>query len=294
MKTTILFSSKPYFYAFFGILSIVIASCSSYQNSSYYDSDGIYGISEVKNNLEITQNNTNFKYKEYFNSLQSENLSSGLFNSVPNDSTPNRNQEYSNPNTTIIYVNDNGWNNSWNWNSWYGPNWGWNNWGWNNWYGSNWGWGWNNWYGGGWVQPAYYCGNPNYTNAYYSYNQSRRGSASRNNGISRNYFQNNAVSTRNSNSRTNDFNNTVNRRVPVLTNRNETRTQSNSTNSANSNYTRTQNNYNTTRTNPSENNSPTRSFDSNSNSTRSSSSFGDTSGRSYNGGGRSSGGGGRR
>ena len=42
-------------------------SCGSYQNSSYYDSDGIYG-----NTAKETQTVSSTQYKNYFSSLQDE------------------------------------------------------------------------------------------------------------------------------------------------------------------------------------------------------------------------------
>ena len=64
MKTNIFFSRNAAFYSLIGFLSLLAASCGSYQNSSYYDTDGIYGNTE-KEVQEISSN----RYKEYFKSL---------------------------------------------------------------------------------------------------------------------------------------------------------------------------------------------------------------------------------
>lgn len=306
MKTTLFFSTKTALYSIVGCISLLISSCGSYQNSSYFDSDGIYGNSEVKKASPIVENNNNIRYKEYFNSMQNENTPTTLFNNVENDSVVNSNsaRQSNNPNTTIIYVNDNGWNNNWGWNNNFGWNdpWGWNNWGWgigwNNWGWNNWvwnNWGWNNWNGGWWGQPGFVCGNQNFFNNQYSYNQSRRGNANTYpSGVNRNYSQNNVSSSRRNSytsSRTDNSNSSVNRRIPTLTNR----TSSQTNNSTNTNSrTRTYSN-----SNSSDNNTPIRTYtpSSNSNNSRSSGSFGggrSSGGGGSFGGGRSSGGGGRR
>ena len=57
MKTTISPSPNTLFYSIIGFFSFVVTSCGSYQNSSYYDSDGIYGNTEVRNTEKIAQNN---------------------------------------------------------------------------------------------------------------------------------------------------------------------------------------------------------------------------------------------
>ena len=59
MKTYYLFSRRLSLFSVLGILAITVTSCGSYQNSSYYDSDGIYGNSEVKSNTTVAETNTN-------------------------------------------------------------------------------------------------------------------------------------------------------------------------------------------------------------------------------------------
>ncbi len=158
MKTIYFSSKKLSIYTLFGLSLVLLASCGTTQNTSYYDNDGIYGsTSKPAQSSDMASNN---KYKEYFSSLNQENQE--IFTDVDNYTTPNdsinrnasentgNNGWGSNPSNTTVIVYDNfygnnwGWNNwGWGWNNWYGP--GWNNWGWN-----SWGWGWNNWYGPGW------------------------------------------------------------------------------------------------------------------------------------------------
>lgn len=160
-------------YFVFGSIFFSLYSCGSYQNSSYYDNDGVYGNStEAKKTQPENSNSENSqKYKEYFSSL---NQNDEVFTDVENYSTTRdtvatrETQEYSSGNysswgsnaqsvTINVYDNSWGWN-YWN-NYWYG-----NYWGWNNWYGPSWGFGWNNWYGPsyywgwnwGWYSPYYY------------------------------------------------------------------------------------------------------------------------------------------
>jgi hypothetical protein len=127
------------------------------QNSSYYDTDGIYGNTYSRNIETNTQNNQN-QYKEYFGSLRDDNQTPEVFTDIDNynDYNLDNDQENypgwgSNPQGVSINVYDTGWA----MNNWYGNNWGWNGgfgWGMNNWYGNNWGmnnWGWNGNYGWG-------------------------------------------------------------------------------------------------------------------------------------------------
>ena len=48
MKTNIFFTKKTLLYPLIVFFSILMTSCGSYQNSSYYDSDGIYGYTETR------------------------------------------------------------------------------------------------------------------------------------------------------------------------------------------------------------------------------------------------------
>lgn len=178
MKTNFYFTSKNITRLVLLFSGMLLVSCGSYQNSSYYDNDGVYTGSQrnrqvASNNVE--QNNTNQAYQNYFKSKQL-NAEEEVFTDVEGyssveDSTVTSERNYdsyaawgSNPSSVTVNVYDNNWgwnywNNwygpgmgmGWGWNNWYGGGWGWNvGWGWNNWYGPGWGWGWNNWYGPGW------------------------------------------------------------------------------------------------------------------------------------------------
>ena len=61
-----------------------MTSCGSYQNSSYYDSDGIYGNAQRRNVDRKSQNDTNNQYKDYFSSLQNNNEHAEIFTDVDN------------------------------------------------------------------------------------------------------------------------------------------------------------------------------------------------------------------
>ena len=69
MKTNIISSQKISIYSLFGFLILFFTSCSSYQNSSAYDSDGVYGNSQT---IATTQQANG--YQTYFNSLQELSL----------------------------------------------------------------------------------------------------------------------------------------------------------------------------------------------------------------------------
>ena len=204
MKTNDFFSKKSTIYAVFGIFGLILTSCSSYQNKSYYDNDGIYGASTSKPR-QTAENTKASEYKEYFSSLNNQtqqeiftdvNSYSSYNDTVSAKTTAVASPEYSQNNysgwgnngsdqiTVNVYGNNwNGWNNfGWGggWNNWYGNNWGWNNWygnnwGYNGWYGNNWGyggwygnnWGYGGWYGNNWGYSPW-AGNGYYGNGYYN------------------------------------------------------------------------------------------------------------------------------
>lgn len=195
-----------------GFLSIfVMASCGSYQNTSYYDNDGIYGASERSYSPRETQNESSTAYKNYFGSLQDSVQKTQIITDVENYSNYNAtNNQQSNTSypgwgsnsqdVVINYYPNNwglsfgfghpyhgfGWNNSFfGWNSPFNY--------WNNFYGWDYpfyGYGFNNFFNYGWGNP--YFGNSfghSYRNTNYSYNSSRRGSSYTNSvGSSRNYI----------------------------------------------------------------------------------------------------------
>ena len=282
-----------------GILTLLATSCGSYQNTSYYDNDGVYGSSDNQKPREVESNNSVY-YKEYFSNLNKDNE---VFTNVDNYSSAQdsvqkqpevvTNSNYagwgsnSSDNITINVYDNGGWNN-WGWNNgWYGNNWGW---GWNNWYGPNWGWGWNNWYGPNWGL-GWNNGNLGYN---YAYSGGRRntnrlgsnypGNASggrgniSNGGRNTRVFGSRDYNTPSTRSNYNSNNN--------IRSNNPPRTNYNNNNTTRSNY----NNNNTIRNyTPSSTNSGTRSY-----SPSPSYSSPSSSGGGGFGGGRSGGGGGRR
>lgn len=292
MKTNIFLPRNTMLYTLIGFLSIMVTSCGSYQNSSYYDSDGIYGNTANTTVVSVEQNNSGSRYKDYFGSLQSNDQPTEIFTDV--DSYTN----YENENDTIpkAYSNYSGWGSYTdevainvypsNWGLSFGYGWGYPYYGWGySGYYPYYGWGYPYY---GWGYSGYYgCGYPSYGYGYgnYSYNTSRRGSSysnyvnsSRNNN-SRYYSQNRT----NTNSGTNNY---ANRRNSIY---NRSTVVQNG-NNASYNTTRTRVN---TNTNSSRNDSytPSRSYNPSSSSSGRSYSGGGSSGG---GGGRSSGGGGRR
>ncbi|WP_348798752.1 hypothetical protein [Flavobacterium adhaerens] len=313
MKTNALISQKAPLYFLIGLIGLMMSSCGSYQNSSYYDSDGVYASNGEKVVIKDNQPSANsIQYKAYFNSLQTTEDSTDIFTDVnsynsgydiENDSIQAPSTGYSawgsSPEqTTITVYPDNYWSFGFGWGyPYYG--WGYPYYGWGYPY---YGWGYP---GYGWGYPGYGWGYPGYgypVVSPYSYNYSRRGSSyrggynntritayNRNNITSRNSFTNrNSVYSRNSS------NNIVNRRVPTYTNRNSSSNYNVTSRNSSINQSRRNSSYTQSRTNSSYQNSQ-RSYTPSNNSYRSSGSS-MSSGRmsSGGGGGRMSGGGGRR
>ena len=80
MKTYIYLRQNSTHFYLIGLLSFLLASCGSYQNTSYNDNDGVYG-----NTRTYTQSNTNTansQYKDYFSSLKDENVPTEIFTDV--------------------------------------------------------------------------------------------------------------------------------------------------------------------------------------------------------------------
>ena len=85
MKTSTLPLRSPIGYYLIGLLSLLFTSCGSYQNSSYYESDGIYGSTPRQAVEQEKQSTTKSQYKDYFGSLQNSNQSSvQIFTDVDN------------------------------------------------------------------------------------------------------------------------------------------------------------------------------------------------------------------
>lgn len=155
-------------------LALVVASCGSYQQASYYDNDGIYASNTPEtverrpeqrvNNQRSAETDTYTDYFEEKANQYNDILDSEIFTDVDAYST-NENGEYVQQNQlTDYYANENdyqgygGWGDNATsvsiniydngWNNWgYGGQFGWGNslWGWNNYgYGGYYGYGWNN------------------------------------------------------------------------------------------------------------------------------------------------------
>lgn len=182
MKTIYTFQQKTLRFLSLFVGAITVTACGSYQNSSYYDNDGVYGPDKTVTYERPAQNESvvvedNNKYAQQFKNMEGDFGYTEVLTDVDNyKSTPDTvyvqesNTRYAGwgenqtGNTTIV-INDNwGWNNGW-----YGNNWGWNN-GWyvNGWYGNNWGWN-NGWYGNGWGYNNWYGGyyGPYWGNGFY-------------------------------------------------------------------------------------------------------------------------------
>ena len=306
MKTTTLSTRKSSLYILVGFFSLILTSCSSYQNSSYHDNDGIYSTNGSKN---VTSSNqptpSSLQYKQYFESLQNtsgtddeiftdvNSYSSGGYNtnndSIQAPSTGYASWGSSPQETTVTVYPDSYWSIGFGWGyPYYGypyypyyPYYGWGY--------PGYGWGYPGYGWGGY--PGYGHGHPIVTP--YAYNHSRRGSSygggytnrvtpynrnsvtNRNNIYNRNnvYSRNNAYSTNR-----NSTNNIVNRKAPTFTNRNNVST------SNSRNYNQSQSRSNSNYTQSRNTNSTQRSYTPSNSSYRS-------SGSNMSGGGRTSGGG---
>jgi len=126
MKTYYYSSKRLSIYSLFGLIAVVVSSCGSYQNSSYYDNDGAYGNSQ-SNRREVTNNNSQSnKYQEYFSDLNKDLESFNdvdSYASIYND-TIKKKESYNsnnagwgdNPQTINVNVYDNGWGGiGWGW-----------------------------------------------------------------------------------------------------------------------------------------------------------------------------------
>jgi len=164
MKTNRIFQLKTLRFLSLIVGTITVVSCGSYQNSSYYDDDGVYGPDNSDKAKRVVQNETSSgsysnAYAQQFKSMKEDFGPTEVLTDVDNYKSA----------TDTVYVQENGtryggWgenptnnnivivNDNWGWNNWGMNGWGMNGWGWNGWYGNNWGmngWGWNGWYGGG-------------------------------------------------------------------------------------------------------------------------------------------------
>ena len=319
MKTNYISTKSLSVFSLIGLVGLLVTSCGSYQNTSYYDRDGIYNSSRNNDNRVATSASSQ-EYRNYFESrIEPINDSTEVFTDVDSYSSNYQNEADYNTgyaswggnsdNITVnVYDNNWGWNN-WGYAGWYGPGWGM---GWNNWYGTSWGFGWGGWYGGGWGWNSWYgypygYGYGGWNNHYYhnnyAYSNGRRGQ-SYNDGR-RNYLSRSETSTRGSRNYNNGTsvrrtNSTSVRNSNFTRNSNFNSTRNSGTRNNNFNSTRNTTRYNNSNAAPSRNNNsnaaPTRTSSPSRNNnyspapTRSSGSSGGGGGRS---GGSSGGGGGR-
>ncbi|WP_230406399.1 hypothetical protein [Flavobacterium fluviale] len=157
MKTNISIRQNSNHFYLLGLLSLLLASCGSYQNSSYHDNDGVYGNSS-SNRYVQQSSGTNNQYKDYFRSLQDDNQPTEIFTDVDNytnyaenDSTQTASVGYpawgsSNSEVSVNVYSDPTWS--------FGFGMGYPYYGWG--YGGYWGWGYPGYWGGGWGYPSYW------------------------------------------------------------------------------------------------------------------------------------------
>jgi hypothetical protein len=200
MKTNFISFPTPSLNSIIGFLSILsITACGSYQNSSYYDTDGIYGTTEAGMRKRAIAKESAIAYQNYFGALQDTKDTTTVFTDIDSYSsysnTENENDQSSYPSwgSNSQDININYYPNNWGLSFGLGyQNYGF---GWRNpYYGAYFpynywydpymiGWGYNNFYGFNYY-PNYFWGYQNnyqYHGSYdkgtsYSHNSSRRGS----------------------------------------------------------------------------------------------------------------------
>ncbi|HSD08883.1 hypothetical protein [Flavobacterium sp.] len=323
MKTNTLITRKTSLYFLIGFLSLILTSCGSYQNSSYYDNDGVYNTNGEKVVVKDNQaTSSSVQYQQYFKSLQSTD-SDEIFTDVNsygsnydtgNDSIQRPSTGYASwgsapEQTTVTVYPDTSWYFGYGWGyPYYGYGWGYPYYGWG-------------YYPPYWGYPIYgypIYGYPGYGHighghpiaTPYAYNYSRRGSSyggnyNRVTPYNRNSvtaYNRNSISNRNSIYNNNTFNrnsanNIVNKQAPTFTNRNSYSTNNSSRSYTQSQYRNSSSNYTQNRSSNSSSQSYQRSsnYTPSNNSYRGSSSSMSSGGARMSGGGaRMSGGGGRR
>jgi uncharacterized membrane protein YgcG len=218
MKTNVFFPRTVFFFALVGFLSVFIFSCGSFQNTSYYDRDGIYGSGNETSQQATQPTNQAAQYSNYFSSLQDPQQSAETFTdvdhytSVSDSVAPQHTTQYTSEYTgsqgawgsNATTTNFNFYNTNWGMNNyWYNSYW--NDpflfWGWDYWYSPyNMGWGFQPYmnYFGGFYPYYFYTYNPYgpqwyYGNAYY--HGGRRNGMGRY-GTTHNYWGNREISPR--------------------------------------------------------------------------------------------------
>lgn len=182
MKTLCFIKSKIAFVVLSLTLGVLMVSCGSYTNSSYYDNDGIYsGRSNTAQRTELPEvKETQPVQSSYFSQFQDIDYMQdngepiGIFTDVDTyygDGSYSSGYAGWGNQTSDVTVNIYG-GPYWGWNGWYGSYWGWRPyWGWSSWYypsyylSWNWGFGWGYY---GWGYPYYYGYYPYYGYHYYN------------------------------------------------------------------------------------------------------------------------------
>ena len=77
MKTYYPINSKNIAFSLMGLVAIFATSCGSYQNSSYYNNDGVYGSSDqstetVESNYSEQSREKSNEYAEKFRAMQED------------------------------------------------------------------------------------------------------------------------------------------------------------------------------------------------------------------------------
>lgn len=193
MKTFSLFDIKNTLSFLPIILGFLLVSCSSYHNSSYYDSDGIYTRSnrdiQEEHSLKAEESRTGSYFTQFQDYYVPEEETVGIFTDIDSyyGEEGGYSTGYSGWGNSVSNVSVNvyggyswgGWYGNWGWgspywsyglgwNSWYYPSWGWS-YGWNSWYNPYWyGYGWNSWYNPYYPYYGNYAYNRGPRNGYYS------------------------------------------------------------------------------------------------------------------------------
>ena len=93
MKTNYFSTKSLSVFFLIGLVGLLVTSCGSYQNSSYYDRDGIYTSSNRSNENQVASTASSQEYKNYFDSrIELENDSTEVFTDVENYSSNYQNE----------------------------------------------------------------------------------------------------------------------------------------------------------------------------------------------------------
>jgi hypothetical protein len=98
MKTNCISFPTPsplFLISFFSIL--FLSSCGSYQNSSYYDTDGIYGTTEAGMRKRAIEQESATAYENYFSALQDTKDTTSVFTDVASYNSYSNTNDQGNP-----------------------------------------------------------------------------------------------------------------------------------------------------------------------------------------------------